>query len=463
MLGKMKFVAIAVCAAFFIIPVAVSAADTRAPDVTIFDAKTQTKTGSFLGAHPDFRGGLSVAVGDFGGDGTNEVAVAVGPGGPPLIKIFRADGSFVREFLAYDEEMDKGLYIATGDLNGDGKDEIVTGTRTGGGPHVRVFNGFGEIQFSSGFFAYEEDFRGGVRVAVGDVDGNGISEIITGPGDDHEPIVYVYSPTGIRFPIDFYPFASGNTGGVGVASGDIDQDGKDEIVTSIVGGGQGWIKSYNYDEGETIAGDFLAYPYDFRGGVNVAVGDVDGAGAEEIVAAVNRDGGPQLRFFQASGHELMPSVFGYEEGFRGGVLPAVGDLTGDKQEEVLAGPNNNPKLFGERMIEVDLSDQKLYAKQGDYVIREFDISSGLPGTPTPTGEFTIYRKLPVHLYAGEGYYLPGVKWNLNFLPAYYIHGTYWHNNFGNPMSHGCVNMRTEEVEWVYNDFADVGTKVLIHY
>jgi|SRR3989344_259952 len=115
-----------------------------------------------------------------------------------------------------------------------------------------------------------------------------------------------------------------------------------------------------------------------------------------------------------------------------------------------------------KKIEVDLSDQTLsYYYGDDFKVDEIKISSGLKKTPTPIGTFSVKDKVPVKVYQGPGYYLPNTKWNLKFLPSgYYIHGAYWHNNFGNPMSHGCVNVPYSQMEKLYH-FADVGTRVII--
>jgi lipoprotein-anchoring transpeptidase ErfK/SrfK len=116
----------------------------------------------------------------------------------------------------------------------------------------------------------------------------------------------------------------------------------------------------------------------------------------------------------------------------------------------------------ERWFDINLSTQRMYAYDGDKLLKTFLVSTGLPGTPTVTGRFRIYVKYAATLMVGPGYYLPNVPWTMYFYSGYGIHGTYWHNNFGHPMSHGCVNMRTDEAEWAYN-FASVGTLVNIHY
>jgi len=112
-------------------------------------------------------------------------------------------------------------------------------------------------------------------------------------------------------------------------------------------------------------------------------------------------------------------------------------------------------------IDVNLSNQSLclFHSGGTNC---FTVSTGLPYTPTPVGTYHIWIKIPSTLMAGPGYYLPGVPWTMYFYRGYGIHGTYWHNNFGHPMSHGCVNMRTPEAQFVY-DRVSVGTRVVVHY
>ena len=92
----------------------------------------------------------------------------------------------------------------------------------------------------------------------------------------------------------------------------------------------------------------------------------------------------------------------------------------------------------------------------------FIVSTGMPWTPTPAGTFYIWTKLTSTTMAGPGYYLPGVLWTMYFYRGYGIHGCYWHNNFGQQMSHGCVNMRNQEAKFVF-DRVSVGTRVSIHY
>jgi lipoprotein-anchoring transpeptidase ErfK/SrfK len=117
---------------------------------------------------------------------------------------------------------------------------------------------------------------------------------------------------------------------------------------------------------------------------------------------------------------------------------------------------------GVRWIDVNLSQQRLYAYEGDTVVASFLVSTGVRQTPTVTGQYHIYTKLLSTTMSGEGYYLPNVPYTMYFYKGYGIHGTYWHNNFGHPMSHGCVNMYTPDAKWMFN-WASVGTLVNVHY
>ena len=114
-----------------------------------------------------------------------------------------------------------------------------------------------------------------------------------------------------------------------------------------------------------------------------------------------------------------------------------------------------------RWVDVDLSEQKVTAYEGASAIRSFIVSTGTSVHPTLTGQFRVYVKLAATDMAGPGYYLPDVPWTMYYYRGYALHGTYWHSNFGTPMSHGCINLTIAEAEWLYN-FASVGTLVNVH-
>ncbi len=147
-------------------------------------------------------------------------------------------------------------------------------------------------------------------------------------------------------------------------------------------------------------------------------------------------------------------------------LPLV--VPDDGDEATIADNESKNSVVSEQMpnrrgkwIDVDLSEQLVTPYEDMTPIRSFIVSTGLPGTPTVTGEFRIWAKTAVQdMYggnraAGDYYYLEDVQWVQYFFEDYAFHGTYWHENFGQPMSRGCVNMRNEDAKWLFDWAAPV--------
>jgi lipoprotein-anchoring transpeptidase ErfK/SrfK len=122
---------------------------------------------------------------------------------------------------------------------------------------------------------------------------------------------------------------------------------------------------------------------------------------------------------------------------------------------------NSAPASGGKWIDVDLSRQRVRAMQGNTVLKAFTVSTGRAPYYTPTGSFRVYVKYRSTTMSGPGYYLPGVPYTMYFYRGYALHGTYWHSNFGRPMSHGCINLRTADAKWLFN-WSPKGIKVKIH-
>ena len=122
----------------------------------------------------------------------------------------------------------------------------------------------------------------------------------------------------------------------------------------------------------------------------------------------------------------------------------------------------SPTIATGKQIFVDLSDQMTYAYENGQLLRSTRVSTGVAGLPTVQGDYTVYLKYTSQTMSGPGYVLPGVPYVMYFYKDYSLHGTYWHNNFGTPMSHGCVNMPTPESEWFFN-WAPIGTPVHVQW
>ncbi|HVU10364.1 MAG TPA: L,D-transpeptidase family protein [Phototrophicaceae bacterium] len=124
-----------------------------------------------------------------------------------------------------------------------------------------------------------------------------------------------------------------------------------------------------------------------------------------------------------------------------------------------APPPPAPTSVGKSIL-VSTEEQRIFAYQDGQMVRQDLVSTGLPATPTVKGDFKIYVKYVSTDMSGPDYFLPNVPYTMYFYAGYGIHGTYWHNLFGMPMSHGCVNLPTDEAEWFFN-WASVGTPVRV--
>lgn len=197
------------------------------------------------------------------------------------------------------------------------------------------------------------------------------------------------------------------------------------------------------------------------------------SGSVHWVAAV--EDGPVVPWYQGPWYRIFDELIGYPYH-----VPAIGLRVIPAQELEPISPDTP---WEEKHIEVNLTTQSLNAFEYGKIVFQTNISSGLPGpTSTSVGKFNIDPKTPSKhmgngdLFAGiDGYELPGVPWTSFFTgDGQAFHGTYWHENFGSPMSHGCINMRTNEAKWLFRwarpiskydavNTPGLGTSVETHY
>ncbi|MBC8107453.1 MAG: VCBS repeat-containing protein [Anaerolineae bacterium] len=274
-----------------------------------------TETSFF--AYPSFTGGVRVAASDLTGDGLADIVTGAGPGAGPHVKVFdRTNLSEVRSFFAYGPGFNGGVYVAAGDLTGDRRADIFTGAGSTSS-HVKVFDGATNSEVRS-FFAFPA-FGGGVRVAAGDVNGDGRADIIAGtaPGAAELRVFDAVTGAAIR---DFLPYGS-FTGGIYVASGDVNNDGLADLITSTddTGGtASSQVKVFDGATNELIQ-SFMPFA-GFTGSVRVAAGDLDGDGRAEIITGTAL-GGAQVKAFDGVSGLLVNSFIAYP-GFTGGIFVA---------------------------------------------------------------------------------------------------------------------------------------------
>jgi hypothetical protein len=306
------------------------------PVITAFDPKTSVARFSIMVYSPAFRGGVRVAVANVTGGSTPDIITAPGPGGGPDIKVFSsATGQLEREFLAYDPRFSSGVFIAAADVNGDGRADIITAPGTGGGPEVKVFSGADNALLFD-FMAYSPFFAGGVNVAAGDVDGDGRADIITGAGPGGGPHVKIFSgATGTEFAGSmgsFMAFDPRFSGGVSVAAGDINADGRADIVVGAGVGGAPHVKVFDGRTGLLIS-SFFAGPIGtlfqgdgapFRAGLRVSSFDLLGAGRDDVAVSFGPLHDPSVLVFDPLTTGLLDDFFAFPAAFRGGVFVGGG-------------------------------------------------------------------------------------------------------------------------------------------
>jgi len=195
---------------------------------------------SALSARPfglGYGGEVRVARADVTGDGVADYVTAAGPGGGPRVLVFDgASGAIIRDFYAYTTQFTGGVFVAGGDIDGDGFADIVTGAGGSGSTHVKAFSGRDGSLLRS-FNVYPSQYIGGATVAAGDVNGDGFADIVTGTTVGGGPNVRVFDGQTNALRNSFVVGDPAFTGGIRVGAQDLDSDGRDDLLFGLGSGG----------------------------------------------------------------------------------------------------------------------------------------------------------------------------------------------------------------------------------
>jgi hypothetical protein len=284
---------------------------------------------------PGHPGDVRVAAADFNADGVADLVAGTGPGGPTRVVVL--DGRTRVELFALDPfepSFTGGVFVTAGDVTGDGVADLVITPDEGGGPRVRIFSGSGFGQMADFFGIDDPNFRGGARAAVGDLNGDGVGDLLVSAGFGGGPRVAGFDGrtlTGDRARLfgDFFAFETGLRNGVYLTAGDLDGDGRAELIAG--GGPGGGPRVSSFSGSALLAGkqlrtiDFFAGDTANRGGLRVAVKDLDGDALADLVVGAGSGAGSRVTGYSGRGTLVNGSpseAFAFDAlpGFTGGVF-----------------------------------------------------------------------------------------------------------------------------------------------
>ncbi|MFH1207775.1 MAG: hypothetical protein V1668_04180 [Patescibacteria group bacterium] len=302
----------------------------RVPDpYTASVARSQTQ---FFAFNATWRGGFSISSGDISGDGSQEIIVGAAPGYAPTIRIFSQKGALIKEFNAYAATLKTGLRVASCDLDGDAKSEIVAVPGKGAAPQINIFNASGQMIRS--FYALDGKFRGGTGLACGDVNGDGQGEIIVSALEGGGPHVTIHNSSG-KVLGNFMAYAKSFRGGIELGLADIDANGVKEILT-VPARGNTHVQIFS-GQGRRLSPGFTAFESSFRGGATVAGGDINGDGTDEIFVAAGLGRANEVRLFNKRGIKIK-AIRPFPASINSGLRVFANDLDGNGSDELLAIP-----------------------------------------------------------------------------------------------------------------------------
>lgn len=261
---------------------------------------------------------------------TSSPLFAVSPGSTslsystPNVHIYDASGlnpqTIIKDIMVYSPNFTGGVVTALGDVNHDGVIDLIAGPGPGGGPNIKVISGTDFSTVLYNFFAFESTFSGGVTVASADIDGDLYADILVGAGPGGGPRIKVFSGKNLTVLRDFFAFEPTFSGGVTIATGLINSDLQVDI---LVGAGPGGGPRLKVFDGASlgVVMDFFVYDAAFRGGINVAAGNLYGGPSDQIIVGAGAGGGPNVRVYDAN-KNILQDFFAYNPGFMGGVRVA---------------------------------------------------------------------------------------------------------------------------------------------
>lgn len=279
-------------------------------------------------------------------------AIGADAGGGSRVRVFQANPQAeIADFIAYNPDFRGGVRVALGDVDGDGVRDIITAPGRGAPPVVRIFSGR-DLSLIREFMAFDGAYQDGVWIAAADFTRNGRADIVCGADVGGLPIVRVFDAVAVNKLAEFAAYEPGFRGGVRVAVGDINGDGVPDIITVPGPGRQATVRIFDGRNTANVLNQFDAYAPGWVGGAFVAAGDFTQNGRREIVTGADAGGGPQVRLFEGLSGRVISEFFAFDETFRGGVRVACRDIDGDGIPDLICasgpGATTTVRIFSGR-------------------------------------------------------------------------------------------------------------------
>lgn len=279
-------------------------------------------------------------------------AIGADAGGGSRVRVFQANPpAEIADFIAYNPDFRGGVRVALGDVDGDGVRDIITAPGRGAPPVVRIFSGR-DLSLIREFMAFDGNYRNGVWVAAADLTRNGRADVVCGADVGGLPIVRVFDAVAANKLAEFAAYEPGFRGGVRVAVGDINGDGVPDIITAPGPGRPATIRIFDGRNAANVLNQFDAYAPGWVGGAFVAAGEFNQDGRKDIITGADAGGGPQVRLFEGLTGRALSEFFAFDQAFRGGVRVAGRDIDGDGIPDLICasgpGATTTVRIFSGR-------------------------------------------------------------------------------------------------------------------
>lgn len=315
----------------------------------------------------DKEGGISSIDADINGDGINEIIVAPNAGLGGKIKAYRKDGTVLATYSPFGTTFNKGISLTAGDVNNDGKDEIIVAPMTKGTPKIKVLKyASKKITLLRETSVFGSSVPGGLNISCGDVNGDGIDEIVVSPYQDSTVSdqvvkIYAYRNGNLVKLASKKLFASGFKG-IKTITADMNGDYKDEIIATPSLDAGDYLNVYSYASGSiTKINTVTVYSDAYNGMTSLSKGDINNDNKDEVVLSVRTGGKPYIFIYKLSANKLKlhDKILVYDKTFTGGVNAIMLDVDSDSKAEVITAPYSGKQKI--KVYDVESTTEKLHS------------------------------------------------------------------------------------------------------